>query len=101
MPYSQPAILTIIRGTAIFYFKFSDNTSNPTIHYMDLQKPILDFSIGQNNEIWVLLDAEYGKEEEASETVSMVSSLRFVDGEVNLLFMLFVNQGLTDIRSSF
>ena len=57
---------------------------------MDLQKPILDFSIGQNNEIWVLLDAEYGKEEEASETVSMVS-LRFVDGEVNLLFMLFVN----------
>ncbi|OBZ66832.1 tRNA (guanine-N(7)-)-methyltransferase non-catalytic subunit TRM82 [Grifola frondosa] len=54
-------MFSAIGATAIFYCALPENNSStqPTVHALDLGKPVIDFTIETNGRIWVSLDSEW------------------------------------------
>lgn len=64
-------MLIEFRCTALFQFAFpseADTSPNPTIQAFDLGKPVVDFVVGIDSLVWVLVDSEWSSTAKEGET---------------------------------
>ncbi|KAH9951156.1 WD40-repeat-containing domain protein [Amylocystis lapponica] len=59
-----------VGASALFYCSFpeSGDTSTLTVHPFDLGRPVLDFTVGAEHLVWVLLDGTWAAESEVATT---------------------------------
>ncbi|KAJ4473624.1 WD40-repeat-containing domain protein [Lentinula aciculospora] len=73
-------LFTVIGGSALFAVAYPDEASMspPSIHALDFGKPLLDFMIDTNQQIWVNLDFNWSENQDDSrggKALSEVSSM--------------------------
>lgn len=73
-------------ATALFTCPYPDQDPVENVHAFGFGKPILDFVVGQDNHIWVLLDAQWssGLPESSS---NMIRVVKLFNGEVCRVFL--------------
>ena len=106
---SWTCLTAIFSATALFFFSFpSDPKAQPapSISSLNLGRPVVDFTIDENGQIWALVD---GERQEQSQAVAasgesdqrLVRLLKFVDGKVkaqDIFLVLFLNLAYSSQR---
>lgn len=75
------------RATALCYCLSPDTSasSSPRVRLLDLERPIIDFTLDADNRVWVFLDPNWNSIE-TSPSEAAVELLTWVNGEVRPLF---------------
>ncbi|KAG0705553.1 WD40-repeat-containing domain protein [Suillus ampliporus] len=58
---AQRIVFSVIGATAIFWFLMDDG-SEPCIRHERFHRPVIDFTLGDDGSIWVLLDADWSSQ---------------------------------------
>ncbi|KAI0076611.1 WD40 repeat-like protein [Panus rudis PR-1116 ss-1] len=59
---NRQIVFSAVGATALFYIAYPASFEPGTVHSvhaLDFRKPVLDFTVGQDDKIWVLLDSEW------------------------------------------
>ncbi|KAF8141817.1 WD40 repeat-like protein [Boletus edulis] len=59
-------VFSVVGATAIFDFIMAETHNQPDIKHYDFGKPVIDFTVCGEGIIWVLLDADFSEESDAS-----------------------------------
>ncbi|CAL1715501.1 unnamed protein product [Somion occarium] len=70
-------VFSAIGASALFYTTFPSDPSSfaaSEVFALDLVKPVIDFTVAEDNKIWVLLDSEFQPSEQRADTFGRASS---------------------------
>jgi len=80
-PCGNVVLFSAVGATALFWFPLEASASNEDIRHLDFSKPILDFTLGPNEEWWVTLDGQWADHGSSTDAARMVEVIKFIDGQ--------------------